>query len=67
MKNKFMTEHPLRKKMTEEDWQRVNKYLQSSEPDDGLVSCEEYEAANDVFFDAIAIMKQTHAGSYTLQ
>lgn len=67
MKQKFMTEHPLRKKMKREDWQRIDESIQANEPDDGLVTFEEYEAANDVFFDACAAEMQTHLGVYVLQ
>jgi len=62
----FMKQHPLRDKLEAEDWQRIQKVL-DRELDDSHASLDEINAANDVFYDAIAGEKQTHLGCLTLQ
>lgn len=66
MKPKFMTEHPLRKKMTKKDWQRIDRILKDRNNTEDA-SAEEFDAAVDVFFDANVSEQQTHLGIYVLQ
>lgn len=60
-----MNEHPLRNDLSREDWQRIQKAIDTQCYD--AVSTDEIDAANDVFYDAIAGQKQTHLGVVTLQ
>ena len=53
-------EHPLRKKLTPEDWQRIQSAMESENVDD--VTDAEIDAAHDVLYDAIAAKIQTHEG-----
>ncbi len=59
----FMTEHPLRKKLKKSDWARIEKAINNKNDD---ASTDEYDAAHDVLFDAIAGKTQTHLGILTL-
>jgi histidine ammonia-lyase len=61
-----MTKHPLRKRLTKSDWERIQKVI-DHELDITLATLDEIEAANDVFYDAIAGSKQTHYGVTTVQ
>lgn len=63
---KHLTQHPLRKTLTTEDWQRIQRVL-DRDLDDSHATIEEISAAHDVFYDAIAADAQTHTGSWTLQ
>ena len=65
MKTAFMNEHPLRNSLSKTDWQRIQKAIDTQSYD--AVSIDEIDAANDVFYDAIAGQKQTHLGVITLQ
>lgn len=58
--------HPLRDSLTKEDWNRIQKVI-DRELDITLATLDEIEAANDVFYDAIAGSKQTHYGVTTTQ
>ena len=60
-----MMQHPLRKKLTKEDWKRIQDAIENDNVDDA--SWDEIEAAHDVFYDAIAGKTQTHLGVTTLQ
>tara|TARA_R110000868_G_scaffold122173_1_gene323806 strand:- start:252 stop:464 length:213 start_codon:yes stop_codon:yes gene_type:complete len=57
--------HPLRKEMSDEDWDRIERVIinKSSEQ----VSSEELEAYMDHLYDFIASKKQTHYGTTVLQ
>ena len=63
---KHMVEHPLRKKLSKDDWKRIQSVL-DKELDESNATIEEIEAAHDVFYDAIAGAEQTHYGVTTLQ
>lgn len=65
LKTKFMNQHPLRDDLCREDWKRIQTAIDTRCYD--AVSNEEVDAANDVFYDAIAGQKQTHLGVITLQ
>ena len=65
LKTKFMNEHPLRNSLNRKDWLRIQNAIDTKSYD--AVSHEEIDAANDVFYDAIAGQKQTHLGVVTLQ
>lgn len=65
LKTAFMNQHPLRNELSQEDWQRIQHAYDTECYD--TVSTEEIEAANDVFYDAIAGLSQTHLGTTTLQ
>ena len=56
--------HPLRHTLTDEDWDRIDHYIQTSE---GQVTAQELEAFQDWLFDEIAGRKQTALGVTTLQ
>jgi hypothetical protein len=58
--------HPLRKKLTNKDWGRIDRVMKE-ELDITLASDEEIDAACDVLFDAIAAKKQTHLGVLSMQ
>jgi hypothetical protein len=60
-----MTKHPLRKRLTKSDWERINKAVDTEIHDN--VSLEELDAAHDVYYDIIAGAEQTHAGVTTVQ
>lgn len=59
-----MTEHPLRKKLKKKDWQRIEEAINSKTED---ATTDEFDAAHDILFDAIAGKSQTHLGILTLQ
>lgn len=52
--------HPLRKSLTQEDWQRIQAAMESEDVD--AVTDKEIDAAHDVLYDAIAGKMQTHVG-----
>ena len=54
-------EHPLRKKLEPEDWQRIQQVMDGELPD-GAASVDEIDAAHDVLYDAVAGKLQTHYG-----
>lgn len=56
--------HPLRDTLTKEDWKRIQEVIDKKHDNATL---EEIEAANDVFYDAIAGAEQTHLGVTTVQ
>lgn len=56
--------HPLRDKLKDDDWQRIQEVIDRKHDD---ATVEEIEAANDVFYDAIACKMQTHLGVTTIQ
>jgi hypothetical protein len=58
--------HPLRKKLTNKDWSRIDRVMKE-ELDIAHASDEEIDAACDVLFDAIAAKKQTHLGVLSMQ
>lgn len=51
--------HPLREKLTIDDWNRIQEVLDGKHDD---ASIEELEAATDLFFDAMVTERQTHEG-----
>ena len=53
-------EHPLRKKLSKEDWKRIQIAMDAEDADS--VTDEEVEAACDLLYDAIAAKSQTHEG-----
>ena len=61
-----MTKHPLRKRLTKSDWERIQKVI-DKELDITSATLEEINAANDVYYDAIASSQQTHYGVTTVQ
>ena len=61
-----MMSHPLREKLTKDDWVRIQKVWDNELPDSHATT-EEIDAAHDVFYDAIAGHTQTHLGVLTLQ
>lgn len=61
-----MMTHPLREKLTKDDWVRIQKVWDKELPEDHATP-EEIDAAHDVFYDAIAGHQQTHLGVLTLQ
>jgi hypothetical protein len=66
MKVNFMISHPLREKLTSEDWNRIHLAWEGDIPAESITE-EEWDAAHDVMFDAYAANMQTHLGVYTLQ
>jgi len=56
--------HPLREKLTDEDIDRLSRFVQGSNEDCTL---EELDAYQDYLYDAIAAKLQTHLGVTTLQ
>ena len=62
----FMKQHPLRVELKKEDWQRIQKVI-DRELDDSHATIDEINAAQDVFYDAIAGERQTHLGILILQ
>jgi|TARA_R110000782_G_scaffold9566_2_gene30676 histidine ammonia-lyase len=58
--------HPLRDTLTKEDWKRIQEVI-DNKLDITLATLEEINAANDVFYDAIAGSQQTHYGVTTFQ
>lgn len=65
LKTSFMNKHPLRSKLKEKDWQRIEDAFNSERYDD--ITTEELEALNDVLYDSLAWSQQTHFGITTLQ
>lgn len=61
---KYQTQHPLRNSLSKKDWKRIQEVIDRKHSD---ATTEELEAANDVFYDAIAANAQTHYGVTTLQ
>ena len=57
--------HPLRKKLTDADWTRIQTAMEQDDVDS--VTDEELDAAHDVLYDAIAAKLQTHEGITVLQ
>ena len=49
--------HPLREKLTVDDWNRIQEVLNGKHNN---ASMHELEAATDLFFDAMVTEKQTH-------
>lgn len=66
MKMKFMISHPLRETLTSQDWNRIQIAWDGGSPVDSITQ-EEWDAASDAMFDAIAAQAQTHTGVYVLQ
>jgi len=66
MKVNFMRTHPLREALTHEDWNRIHLAWEGETPEDSITE-EEWEAATDLMFDAIATKIQTHMGVLVLQ
>ena len=50
-------EHPLRKELQKEDWQRIQEAIEGKHKD---ATVDEIEAAHDVLYDAVAAKMQTH-------
>ena len=65
MKDWFYVEHPLRDELTKKDLERIQDAIDNENYDN--VTTEELDAANDIFYDAIAAQQQTHEGVYILQ
>ena len=57
--------HPLRLKLTDDDWDRLERVIVNKL--DEHVSSEELEAYMDHLYDFIAMKKQTHYGTTVLQ
>lgn len=57
--------HPLRNILTKEDLERIQAALETEDVHN--VTMEELDAVNDILYDHIAGMKQTHIGVTTLQ
>ena len=57
--------HPLRLKLTDDDWDRLERVIVKKS--DEHVSTEELEAYNDYLYDLIASKIQTHYGTTVLQ
>ena len=57
--------HPLREKMTDDDWDRLDRIIVSKEEED--CTLEELAAFTDYLYDRIAARKQTHYGTTVLQ
>ena len=57
--------HPLRHKLSDEDWDRIQRVIVDRSPE--TVSNQELEAFNDYLYDVIASKKQTHYGTTVLQ
>jgi hypothetical protein len=66
MNMKFMISHPLRETLTSEDWDRIQIAWDGGSSFDSITQ-EEWDAASDAMFDAIAANAQTHLGVYVLQ
>jgi hypothetical protein len=66
LKTHYMNQHPLRQSLKKKDWKRIQSVI-DGELDDSCATAEEFDAAHDVFFDAIAGSEQTHLGVLTLQ
>lgn len=66
MKKDFMTQHPLREKLTSEDWDRIQLAFNGDTSLDSI-TVDEFEAGNDIMFDALAKQLQTHLGILALQ
>jgi len=60
-----MNQHPMREQLEKTDWIRIQEAIDTKCYDS--VSADEIDAANDVFFDAIAGTSQTHLGVTTRQ
>lgn len=56
--------HPLRHELSDEDWERLDNFVQNGEGDATL---EEIEAYADWLFDEIVANMQTHDGIVTIQ
>lgn len=57
--------HPLRNKLTDDDWERLDRII--SKESDEVATVEELEAYADWLYDEIAGRKQTVYGSTVLQ
>jgi len=57
--------HPMRLKMTDDDWARLDRVMVKET--DEYVTTEELEAYADWLYDEIAARKQTHYGTTILQ
>lgn len=60
-----MTEHPLREKLKQKDWERIQKAVDSNDYDG--VSTDEIMAYNDAVIDQISAQAQTHMSVFLLQ
>ena len=58
------TQHPLRDSLTKEDLVRIQGAIDGEHDD---VTTDELEAAEDIFFDAVASRMQTHESILILQ
>jgi histidine ammonia-lyase len=61
-----LLQHPLRATLTKKDWKRIQEVIEYRLSID-QATAEEINAANDVFYDAIAGSSQTHYGVTTFQ
>lgn len=61
-----LLQHPLRESLTRKDWKRIQKVI-DRKLDITMATLDEMDAANDVFYDAIAAFSQTHYGITTFQ
>lgn len=62
MRENFMTEHPLRAYLTEEDWNRIQQAVDTGNYDN--VTTAEVEAANDLMIDELSSRSQTHVSVF---
>ena len=58
MRETFMTEHPLREYLTDEDWKRIQIAVDSGNYEN--VTADELAAANDRIIDELSARAQTH-------
>ena len=58
MRENFMTEHPLREYLTNEDWKRIRAAIDSGDYDN--ITIDELAAANDLIIDELSSRSQTH-------
>jgi len=64
MSDTFMTEHPLREKLKQKDWERIQKAVDADDYSD--VSTDEILAYNDAVLDQISAKAQTHISVFLL-
>lgn len=57
--------HPYRKKMTEKDWDRLNRVIVEHSNED--YTTDEIEAYSDYIYDIVVSKKKTHYGTTVLQ
>jgi hypothetical protein len=60
-----MMKHPLRENLNAKDWERIQTALDQDHY--MLLTADEIDAAYDVFYDAMVMKSQTHAGVRTEQ